>query len=129
MTEDILSNRTYLMSPRAKSVVDNASIMLPGYSKTEVVNTAIFLLGSEIRARRRTDAGNTSIKAAFEEIREELSEIGYGEIISSVLPDRRSQTKLDRFLDKDSDDDFAELIVNLINSSDEQTETGGDPHE
>ena len=49
MTEDLLSNRTYLMSPRAKSVVDNASIMLPGYSKTEVVNTAIFLLGSEIR--------------------------------------------------------------------------------
>lgn len=128
MTEDLLSNRTYLMSPRAKSVVDNASIMLPGYSKTEVVNTAIFLLGSEIRARRRTDSGNTSIKAAFEEIREELNNIGYGEIISSVLPDRRSQTKLDKFLDKDGDDELAELIVDLINSSDE-SEAGGDHHE
>jgi len=118
---DLLSNRTYLLSPRAKSVIDNASIMLPGFSKTDVINTAIFLLGSEISIRRKRNEGLTSVKSAFDDIREELGEIGYDEIIQSVIPDIKSQTRLDRFLDKDAISDaetteLAELIAEMISS-------------
>lgn len=128
MSDDTLSNRTYLMSPRAKSIMDNAAIMLPGYSKTEVMNTAIFLLGNEISRRRNREGGRLSVKAAFEEIRDELGRVGYLEILLNVVPDHKSQTRLDKFLDGDdeNDDGLAEMIVKLITTGQNPEEGGSD---
>lgn len=117
-SDDLITNRTYLLTARAKAVMDNTAIMLPGYCKTEVINTAIFLLGLEI-SKRRSEKGLT-VKEAFESIHYDLRRMGYDEIISNLIPDRRSQTHLDSFLDCiDDDADAKEIIIGLMGLHDD----------
>lgn len=117
-SDDLITNRTYLLTARAKAVMDNTAIMLPGYCKTEVINTAIFLLGLEI-SKRRSEKGLT-VKEAFESIHCDLRQMGYDEIISNLVPDRRSQTHLDAFLDCiDDDADAKEIIIGLMGIHDD----------
>lgn len=101
-----ISGRTYLMGTRAKAVMDNISVMLPGISKSQILNVALFYMANSIR-ERRGDSHDVPVRKAFDEIVEELTAVGYTDLLTSVLPfSTKSQTRLDSFLGSKIDVDL-----------------------
>ena len=95
-----LTQRTYPMSERSRSILDQLSIVLPGYSKTDLMNVSVFWMASSLKDFR--DERGLDIKAAFRFMEEHLSENGYEQIRENIMSSMKV-TSLDRWFDRDSD--------------------------
>ena len=125
MSEDdwrSISGRTYLMGTRAKAVMDNLSVMLPGISKSQILNVALFYTANSIR-ERRGDNHDVPVRKAFDEIVDELTEVGYKDLLTSVLPfSSKNQTRLDNFLGSKIDVDLDAEGFDPLESAEYETD-------
>ena len=109
------------MGTRAKAVMDNVSVMLPGVSKSQILNVALFYFTNSIR-ERRGENHDVSVRKAFDEIVDELTEVGYRDLLTSVLPfSTRNQTRLDSFLGAKIDVDLDADGFDPLESADYET--------
>lgn len=92
-------NRSYRMSQKTRLLLDNLDIMIPGKTKTELINIAVSWL---VLTLKRIKAGdkNVTYTKALEDVLNELAEIDYQELAKTLIPDRRYNTHLDDFIGK-----------------------------
>ena len=101
-----LTQRTYPMSERSRSILDQLSIVLPGYSKTDLMNVSVFWMASTLKDFR--DERGLDIKAAFRFMEERLSQNGYDQIRENIMASMKV-TSLDRwFANEPGDGDDGE---------------------
>ncbi len=95
------TQRTYEYSERARSIMDQMSVILPELSKTELANLSIFWMGASLRSIQ--DSQNCDVREAAKIMAAQLSETGY-EQISTNLTVNMKVTNLDKFFGKISPD-------------------------
>ncbi len=91
------TQRTYEYSERARSIMDQMSVILPELSKTDLANMSIFWFGASLRTIQ--DTQNCDVREAAKIMSSQLSDIGY-ESISTNLTVNMKVTNLDRFFGK-----------------------------
>lgn len=99
---DGITQRTYPMSERCRQIIDSIDIVVPGYSKSDLVNLAVFFTSAFMSDYIR-DTDGSDVKEAVEYIRRFTAEHGY-ELIQNALMTNLKVTKLDRFFDMDEGD-------------------------
>ncbi len=91
------TQRTYEMSERSRGLLDHISIVLPDYTKTDLINLSIYWLGASFRDIQ--EENGCDIKEAARIMREKLTETGYAPILESMVKDLK-MTNLDRFFEE-----------------------------
>ncbi len=91
------TQRTYEYSERARSIMDQMSVILPELTKTDLANMSIFWMGASLRIIQ--DAQQCDVREAAKIMATQLSETGYDNI-STNLTLGMKVTNLDRFFGK-----------------------------
>jgi hypothetical protein len=93
-TQAGMTQRTYPMSERSKTILDQINIVTPGYTKADLVNFFIFWGATsilEIQEKNPMD-----IKDAMKQMRITMANYGYNAVRDNIL-NRQLVTQLDRF--------------------------------
>ncbi len=96
-----VTQRTYPMSERSRSILDQISIVTPGYSKTDLMNLSVFWLAASIKQLK--DDRNLDMRGSFSYMESKMSEYGYDKIRENIAADMKV-TPLDRWFEQRSDE-------------------------
>lgn len=96
-----VTQRTYPMSERSRAILDQISIVTPGYSKTDLMNLSVFWLAASIKELK--DDRNLDMRSSFQYMEHKLSEYGYDKIRENIMGSMRV-TPLDRWFDQQKDE-------------------------
>lgn len=91
-----VTQRTYPMSERSRLILDQISIVTPGYSKTDLMNLSVFWLATTIKQLK--DDRDLDMRGCFSHMEDKMSEYGYDKIRDNITADMKV-TPLDRFLE------------------------------
>lgn len=91
------TQRTYEMSEMSRGLLDHICIVLPNYTKTDLINLSIYWLGASFRDIQA--ANECDIKEAAKIMKDKLTETGYAPIVQSMVKDLKI-TNLDRFIEE-----------------------------
>jgi len=91
------TQRTYEMSEMSRGLLDHICIVLPNYTKTDLINLSIYWLGASFRDIQA--ANECDIKEAAKIMKDKLTETGYAPIVESMVKDLKV-TNLDRFIEE-----------------------------
>ena len=100
-----MTQRTYPMSDRSKTILDQINIVTPGYTKADIVNMSIFWLATSILEIQQKEP--MDIKDALKQVRLTMANYGYNAVRDNIL-NRQLVTQLDRFfitVDPEDEDD------------------------
>jgi len=89
-----MTQRTYHMSERSKTILDQINIVTNGYSKADLVNFAIYWMATSIKEIQ--DKEPIDITSAMLHMQGTMSSYGYDVIRDNVMKNL-AHTKLDRF--------------------------------
>lgn len=93
-----LTQRTYPMSERSRAIIDQISIVTPGFTKTELVNVAVFWLATSIMEIRKGDA--KGMKDAFATMQSKMAEYGFEAVRDAISNDMKI-TPLDHWFERE----------------------------
>ncbi len=96
-SETGLTQRTYPMSERSRTIIDQIAIVTPGFTKTELVNVAVFWLATSIMELRSNN--KKGMKEAFAEMQAKMSEYGF-EAVRDAISDDMKITPLDHWFER-----------------------------
>ena len=96
-----VTQRTYPMSERSRSILDQISIVTPGYSKTDLMNLSVFWLAASIKQLK--DDRNLDMRGSFSYMESKMSEYGYDKIRDNIIADMKV-TPLDRWFEQHNDE-------------------------
>lgn len=91
-----LTQRTYPMSERSRAIIDQISIVTPGFTKTELVNVAVFWLATTIMELRNGEGKD--MKDAFATMQKKMSEYGF-EAVRDAISNNMKITPLDHWFE------------------------------
>lgn len=127
--------RTYRYGPKGRQLFDSASIMMPGVSKSQIANDAMFHLVADINAVIR-EHPEYNVRQAYDKVIEHIRYISYEDLLRTVSPTSSDQTPLDAYVGinvtrtdretgevidvPDEDDDGQDFIDYLFYGDDEE---------
>jgi len=91
-----MTQRTYPMSDRSKTILDQINILTSGYTKADLVNLSIFWMATTIKKIQDNSPEKMDIKDAIKEMRVEMSAQGYNAVRDNIM-NSMVVTQLDRF--------------------------------
>ena len=94
-----LTQRTYPMSERSRAILDQISIVTPGYTKTELMNVAVFWLATSIKDLREEQ--KMGMIESFQFMQQKMSGYGDEQVKDAISCDMKI-TPLDRWFEQDS---------------------------
>ena len=100
-TDTGVTQRTYTMSERSRSILDQISIVTPGYSKTDLMNLSVFWLAASIKQLK--DDRNLDMRGSFSYMEAKMSEYGYDKIRENITAGMKV-TPLDRWFEQRSEE-------------------------
>lgn len=100
-TDTGVTQRTYPMSERSRSILDQISIVTPGYSKTDLMNLSVFWLAASIKQLK--DDRNLDMRGSFSYMEAKMSEYGYDKIRENITAGMKV-TPLDRWFEQRSEE-------------------------
>jgi len=126
-------NRSYPMSKKTRLLLDNLDILIPGKSKSELINIAVSYLVMRVKEIRGGDK-NYTYTMALDVIIKELGKIDYQELAKTLIPDNKNNTKLDDFIGielriKEEQDKMIQAAQNNQEASDDVSDDESESEE
>ena len=89
-----MTQRTYPMSERSKTILDQINIVTPGYTKADLINFFIYWGATSIKEIQ--DETPMDVKDAMKQMRVRMANQGYEAVRDNIM-NRMVVTQLDRF--------------------------------
>lgn len=108
-TNSFTTQRTYRFSEICRLLIDQLSILLPGISKEDLANFAVFWMATsfkelienkELSIEMVNESEKIRIADAMDVMQQKMAECGYENVMSAITK-TKGYTRLDRFFDLD----------------------------